>query len=259
MAQGPDADVSNAFKRTFNEPSDDEIKNILEGKDKENTKKATEGALKALHEYLDAKQLPQVIDLSEQELTNVLFKFYAAVKQIKKTDEPYSVQTLKCMRAGLSRYFCTEKGWDIIKGKCFVQANEIFKGMCVVSKKSGKGVKRSYPSITDIDMEQISEYFNYDHMHQPDPQRLQKHLLFYIIYFFCCRGKENLYAMTQDTFALITEPTGVQYVIQKIDEIDKNHSYEDTNQTNEGRMYGNKGTNSLIKHKKAKEIHKFSQ
>ena len=242
MAEGQYADVLFVNKRVFNNPSEDEIKDILDGKDKENTKKATESALKALHEYLDSKQLPQVDDLSEQELANALFKFYPAIKPIKDTGEPYTVQTLKCMRAGLSHYFRTQKGIDIIEGEKFVKANEIFKGMCVVSKKSGKAVKKSYPPITEIDMECISEYFNYDHMHSPDPKCLQRHLLFYIVYFFCRRGRENLYAMRQDTFALKTKPTGIQYVIQQIDEIDKNHNYEDTNNTNEGRMYGNEGT-----------------
>ena len=90
-------------------------------------------------------------------------------------------------------------------------------------------------------MEKISEYFNYDHMNNPDPKRLHRHMLFYIVYFFCRRGRENLYTMTQDTFKMITEPDGTQYIIQNIDEADKNHGPDDTTATNEGRMYGNEG------------------
>ena len=74
-------------------------------------------------------------------------------------------------------------------------------------------------------------------MVQPDPRRLQQNMVFYIIYFFCRRGRENLYEMTKDTFSLVTQPDGSQYVTQITDEIDKNHTYQDTNQTKEGRMY----------------------
>ena len=201
----------------------------MNNKDKESTKKAT-------------KQFGQIedVDLTEDKLSDILYEFYPAIKSPKKQKELYSVQSLKCLHARLSHYFLTERGWDIIKGNDFVKANEIFKAICVNSKKNGKGVRKSYPKITEIDMEMISEYFNLDHMYQPDHKCLQRHLLFYIVYFFYRRGRENLYTMTQNTFSLHTEPTGLQYVFH-VDEVDKNHGPEDTNLTNECRMYGNEG------------------
>ena len=117
----------------------------------------------------------------------------------------------------------------------------MFKAVTVHSKKQGKGVRKSYPPITPIDMEMITEYFNHDHVTVPDPKRLQRHMLFYIIYYFCRRGRENLYEMKQDTFQLITENDGTQYIVQSIDEVDKNHGQQDSNPTNQGRMYGNSG------------------
>ena len=90
-------------------------------------------------------------------------------------------------------------------------------------------------------MERITEYFNHDHLNKPDPKRLQKHLVFYIIYYFCCRGRENLYEMTKDMFELVTEHDGTQYLKQAIDEADKNHGPQDSEMTNKGRMYGNEG------------------
>ena len=143
-----DAEITKQIKRDFKDPSDEEIKNILEGKDKVNTKKATEGALKALNQFLQYK----LEDLDECKLAEVLFYFYPSVKPIHKKDKPYSVQSFKCMRAGLSRYFHTEKGWDIIKGLEYVKANEMFKAMCVDSKKKDCGVRRLYPTITPIDI-----------------------------------------------------------------------------------------------------------
>ena len=92
----------------------------------------------------------------------------------------------------------------------------------------------------------ISEYFTNDHMNSPNPKKLQQQMIFYIIYFFCRRGRENLYDMMQTTYKLVTQPHGLQYVIQEIDEIDKNHGPDDPQRTNEGRMYGNGGKNCLI-------------
>ena len=104
-------------------------------------------------------------------------------------------------------------------------------------KKTGRGVKKSTPSITEIDLERIAEYFCYDHMSTPDAKRLQQNILFYIIYFFCRRGRENLYSMKKDTFKYVCEPDGTEYFIQNIDELDKNHGPDDTNPSNEGKMY----------------------
>ena len=122
-----------------------------------------------------------------------------------------------------------------------MKPNEMFKAVTVHSKKQGKGVRKSYPPISAIDMERIAEYFNHDHVTVPDPRRLQKHMLFYIIYYFCRRGRENLYEMTQSTFKLIVENDGTEYVIQDVDEADKNHGPQDSTATNQGRMYGNEG------------------
>ena len=71
----------------------------------------------------------------------------------------------------------------------------------------------------------------------PDPKHLQQNLLFYVIYYFCQCGRENLYEMTTDTFRLVTELDDTEYVIQDTDEMDKNHGFEDTNKTKEGKMF----------------------
>ena len=113
----------------------------------------------------------------------------------------------------------------------------MFKAVCVESKKAEKGVKKSYPPITQTDLERIAECFCHDHMTHPDPRYLQQNMIFYIIYFFCHRGRENVNAMTKNTFRLITESDGTQCVIQESDKIDKNHGFDDTNKTKEGRMY----------------------
>ena len=43
--------------------------------------------------------------------------------------------------------------------------------------------------------------------------------------------------MTKDTFKIVCQPDGVRYVIQNIDEKDKNHGINDTDMANQGKMY----------------------
>ena len=139
----------------------------------------------------------------------------------------------------MNRYFKKERGIDITKDHPFVKANEMFKAVLVECKKSGRGVRQHHPQISQIDLERIAEHFNHDHVSNPDPRRLQQTMIFYIIYYYCRRGRENLYEMTKDTFKLVTQPDGVQYLIQDIDEMDKNHGPDDYDKSNDGRMYSN--------------------
>ena len=233
--------VKMSVQSRFKEHSEQEKIQLLEEKDKISTQKATIGAVKLLKDYLFDKKLPKLDDIIDDRstLSAILYDFYAAIKPQKGED--YSVQTLKCIRSGLARHLRGSIGVDIIKDSEFTKANEMFRAVTVHSKKKGKGVRKPYPTVTPIDMERIIEYFNYDHVGKPDPRRLQRHLLFYNIYYFCRRGCENLYTMTKDTFKTVVEHDGTEFLIQAVDELDKNHGPDDPNATNQGRMYGNDG------------------
>ena len=234
-----DAGVNSDGKRVFKDRSNELLEKLLEGKDKVNTQKSTEGALKQFSQYLRQKEMPNPEDLNIDILPKILYEYYPSLKPMKSDN--YSVQSLKCIRSGLSRYYRKNKGFDIAKDPQFVQANEMFQAVLVESKKVGKGVKRSYPPITDIDLERIAEYFSHDHMNMPNPKKLQQQVIFYIIYFFCHRGRENLYNMKQETFSVIAQPDGNEIVVQNIDEADKNHGPDDNSLTNKGQMFQTAG------------------
>ena len=242
MAERIDAGNSSERNFQFIDKSEDEIKQLLEGKDKKNTQKATKSALKQFREYLALKKLPDVDAISAIDLPEILFHFYALVKPQKS--EKYATQSLKCIRAALNRWFKAEKGIDIIKDHGFVRSNEIFKGVLVDARKFGRP-KKSTPKITEIDLERIGEYFLHDYMNNPSPKKLQQQLIFYILYFFCRRGRENLYDMTQDTFELVTDYDGTQYIKQAIEEVDKNHGPDD-GPSNDGKMYEIPGKNNFL-------------
>ena len=233
-------------KRKFKDLSDTKKQELLDGKDKANTQRSTKQAMKQFVDYLALKQLPSLEELEISQLDDILSDFYCQVKPIKEED--YAVQTLKCMRSSLNRWFRKEKGIDIVTDPRFVKANEMMKAVQVNSKKKGKGVCKSYPPITPIDLERIAEYFSHDHVTLPSPRKLQQNIIFYILYFFCRRGRENLHSMKTTTFRYICEPDGTEYFIQETDEMDKNHGIYDQNKTNEGRIYatGGKSLQNLI-------------
>ena len=194
MEQGVDADENNKLLCEFKNISNEYKNKIVSGKDKHCTQKATRSAVGKLKKYLKVKGLPNLKAIkSDTELPQILLNFYVEIKP--KNDNHYAVQSLKCIRAALNRYFKVERGIDIIKDPQFIRPNEMFRGVCVQSKKQGKGAKKPTPKISPRDLIKIGEYFNHDYMNSPDPKKLQQNLLFFVIYYFCRWGCENLYDM----------------------------------------------------------------
>ena len=215
------------------------LKNSLEGKDKKSTVRTTDQAIKNLNDFLKMKNMEQVESIAAADLNTALKLYFPSIRPQKSND--YSAQSLKCHRSALNRYFRAHRGIDITKDSAFTEANERFKATLVECKKIGKGKRKSTPVISQIDMERIAEYFDHDHMNNPDPRKLQQTVIFNIIYYFCRRGRENLYEMKLNTFEIVTEPDGTQYLIQAVDEMDKNHGIADTKKNKEGRMYSTGG------------------
>ena len=228
---------------------------LLKNKDKKNTQQATEHAVLQLSQYLELKSKPNIYDISQLDLDEVLSDFHCSIQPQKKDD--YSVQSMKCLRAALNRHFRKNRGFDIVKDSPFVKSNEMFKALLVDGKRKGLGVRKSYPPISDIDLERIVEFFCHDHVTQPDPKKLQMNIIFYVIYFFCRRGHENLHLMTKDTFKVIVQHDGTEYVMQNIDELDKNHGPDDVELTNRGKMYATNGKWLQLFYKKCRKWYLF--
>ena len=240
MDNPSDAGDKKAPKYWFKSRNKGETEQLLKGKDKTSTQRATHIYVTQFKRFLQVRNLLNIDDICTSDLDSILFEFYSSIQPQKKED--YCVQTLKCIHAGLNRYFRTSRGIDIAKDSMFVKANEMLKAVQVDAKKKALGVKKSYPPISQLDLERIAEYFNHDHITVPDPKHLQQTMIFYIIYYFCRRGCENLYEMKIDTFQIYIEPDGTEYVYQAVDEMDKNHGIQDTDNTNNERMYATNGT-----------------
>ena len=230
----------NDNKDNFVETSEQEVEELLKGSKANNTNKSTESSLNRFRKFLQVQDLPELEDLKDQDLPDILTKFYTDVRT-KKSGELYKTSSFKVIRAGLNRYFKRQRNIDIVADEKFMRANLIFDSVQVKAKKSGKGAITATPHISPEDIQRIGNYLNVDHMQKPDPKILQHAVQFFIMFFFCRWGQENLYSMTCDNFKLIIEPDGTEYVVQNLDEKDKNHGVNDTELANQVKMFADQG------------------
>lgn len=212
---------------------------LMQDRVKENTQRATKNAIKVLRDYLAEKRLGHLEDLDNKDFPQILYDFYSNLRKVDGGN--YKLQTLKCIRAGINRYTKEVRNLDIINDTSFSRTNEMFKAISTKARKLGLGSTKSTPPIEDEDLARCVEYFHHDLMNHPDPRKLQRNILFNIIYYFCCRGRQNIHAFTQETFKIDIDADGRRFVYQHIDEQDKNHGIDVNLPANDGRMYEKAG------------------
>ena len=239
MAENLNFDQNNEDS-SFIDMTDEDIDKLLDDSKSKNTNRSTNSSLNRFKAFLKLKQLPPLEDIKTEDLPQILTQFYGSVRT-KKSGEMYQTSSFEVLRAGLNRYFKRERNVDIVADDLFVRTNLVFDGVQVKAKKSGKGVTRSYPHITKEDLKRIAQYFNVDYTTNPNPRILQECVQFFIMYFFCHCGQENLQDMTKSHFTEIVDYDGTSYIIQAIDEKDKNHRVQDTEMTNQAKMFEDKG------------------
>lgn len=222
-------------KKRFASTTSNEKEKLFDERVKKNTQRATKNAIKTLSEYLDEKDHKKLEEIADDDLPEILLNFYTDLRKVDGGQ--YKLQTLKCLRAGINRFTKEKRNLDIIQDVRFTRTNEMFKAVTTQARREGRGSTKSYPPIEEEDLAKLAQYFDQDFMNNPNPKKLQKCLIFYIIYFFCRRGRENLRDMTIHTFQVTTDADGVQYVYQAIDK------YGPDNQlpAKQGRMYEQPG------------------
>ena len=153
---------------TFVECDEEDIASLLTDSKSKNTKRSTNTSLNRLRAYLRVKKYPELEEISDDELPELLTKFYSSART-KKAGEMYQTSSFKVLRAGLNRYFRINRTLDIVTDHRFMRANMVFDGVQVKAKKTGKGVTRSTPHISEADLKKIGEYFDIDHITNPQP------------------------------------------------------------------------------------------
>jgi hypothetical protein len=176
--------------------------------------------------------------LSNAELDGVLKAFYA--NACTEKGELYKCTSFKQIKYGISKYL---KGKDIdINTSDFNNSNSAFKAILVNLARSGKGGIDHTPTISTGDLHKL---YDNPHVFSIDaPVGLQNKVLFELIYYTCRRGRENLHGMTKSTYIIETDDQGIEYVTQRLSEMDKNHREDMTSDdcVGEGRMYQKPGS-----------------
>ena len=146
----------------------------------------------------------------------------------------YHVNTLRSIRFSLQRFFNDNFHTDIIQNRRFVEPNIVFENVLKKIKENGKGETKHHP---ELEPEDITLFFNSCDINTP--AGLQDLVWFNVMFYFIRRGRENLRAMTKDTFKEGIDASGRAFFYQAKGEKDKNHSENDESfaTIGEGRMY----------------------
>ena len=201
-----------ASESRFESVESADLLELLENKDSKSTKKVIKGSMKILEEFCAEKKLPNVSNLSTEELDKTLQLFYAGART--KTKDLYSKKSLISIRYGVQKHFEKERKIDIVNGSEFKSSNNIFSAMLVKLKKEGKGLVTHKNPLTKEDLVKLYSSFDVE-----TPKGLQDKVFVDFMLYFCNRGRENLRELKKSDFILHEN----QQFIELKDRLTKNH------------------------------------
>lgn len=211
--------------------TDEEINDILQGRQSNNTKYQTTSAGKYFSTFLKT-QNAELSQLSKTDLDVMLQKYFPSLRTCN--NDFLKKGTLLAYRFALSR-FITETyphPISITEDIEFKKSSAVFAGLLKKMKEIGKGCTTHYEAITTEDITKINN------LDESSPVQLQWKTWFYVHYFFCRRGKENSDSMKKNSFGISYDTKNRKYLHQIVDELTKNHR-NDNEETTQGRMYEN--------------------
>ena len=199
----------------FTSLSEENITQLLNDKDSENTKELTK------HHRLAA----------------VLRKFYAEAR--KKDGQMWSKNSLCSIRFALCRHFKQELNIDIIKDTESNEANRIYEAQCVQLKIQGLAKTEHKPPIADED---INKLYRWGVFNTENRTTLQNKVFFEIMLFFFRRGRQNFRQLKKTDFEINVNSQGTKRcVVKTTDELTKNHRAHDVQAEEGGMMIANDG------------------
>ena len=183
---------SEAKRKCFSRLSEEEIQNLDEGKDSENTRKATKNVVATFLAYwnkvkpedegVKSTELLEII--LQKKLNELLANFWPNAK--KQNGNSYKKSALMGIQFGLQGHFLLKRELDIISDGEFSKSNKIFEAEIVRLKRQGCGRVDHHSPITKEDLEKIQSSYN------PDPKSLQQEVWFNIMFHLIRHGRENL-------------------------------------------------------------------
>ena len=147
--------------------------------------------------------------MPEEVVAGYLRRFYAEARQ--KNGDIYSKSAYGNIRSAIQRHITSppyNKTYSIMTSAQFKQANNVFKGQLKANRCSGLDKTQHITAITDNDMTRIKTHL----MHNTQtPKGLQDKVLFDILFFFGCRGREGLRDLKRDSFVFKVDGKGRGY------------------------------------------------
>ncbi|XP_052220936.1 uncharacterized protein LOC127837700 isoform X1 [Dreissena polymorpha] len=159
--------------------------------------------------------------LDPNQLDLLLQKFYAALQT--KDGSDYSKAALTGIRAGLQRYLTCPplaRKLNLMRDTEFLPSNQVLMGLIKLLKKEGKNVQMRKEPISDEDLTRLYEsgVFSND-----TPCTLQNKVLYDIMCYFGIKSHEPLQELRKDSFIIVKNQKGQQYVRITAQELDRLH------------------------------------
>ena len=150
---------SEAKRKRFSRLSEEEIQNLIEGKDSENTRKATKNAVVTFLAYWNkvkpederVKSKESLKMIPKKELDELLANFWPNAE--KQTGDCYRKSALVGIRFGLQRHFLLKREFRIITDGELFKSNQIFKATIVELTRQGFGRVDHHSPISKEDLE----------------------------------------------------------------------------------------------------------
>ncbi|XP_078605624.1 uncharacterized protein LOC144878654 [Branchiostoma floridae x Branchiostoma japonicum] len=199
----------------------EQLDEIEGGRVEKTTEKSTRWGVKIFKAWLQERDHDTAFEqLPPEELAGLLRQFYGEVR--KDDGTPYAKASYACLRAAIHRhltgppYHCK---YNILKDKEFQAANNLYIGVLKQLKRDGKDTCKSYPPILASDLRKM---FETKILSVDNPLALQRLVYFYLAYYLCRRGRENLRNFQKNDFVAHMDG-GKKYYTLKYNEHQKNH------------------------------------
>ena len=234
-----DDSISAEAKRFYHNPQEnellEEIEEIIEAKDAENTKKSTKAAVKCFKDFLrEVGENEQFEDLGSEDLDKLLQKFYHGAR--KTNGELFKKTAMQGIRYGLNRYTKDAMSFDIIHDVAFRKSGRVFRAVSVDLKRKGLGQVKHHKPVSVADMTKMY-HRNTNVLTLDTPQGLQRKVWFETMLFLCCRGRDKLRMMTRNSLRVATDERGRRYVYHHAEEEDEAVTPETEYPSGRGKMY----------------------
>ena len=212
-------------KRRFENVSEEDIEEILDGRTPQSTKTAAKFWC-VFDKFVKENDLECNLNMcTEETLADVLSKYYAGMR--RHDGKPYQRNSYTNFRAAVNR-FMSDRGFDLMEGAMFKKSNQVFDGVIKKLKREGLfSPVQLKDRITPSDMGKIKDTFARD----KTPVSLLRQAWFYITLHFSLRGREVQSKMVKSDLKLCKDEKGDDFITLTTDFCTKNHQSDSSKDT----------------------------